>query len=310
MLLGLGGKLLHRLPIHSGGSGPSAHPAPRGLQGASGVDLINQAEPLASFHPRFEGRQHALGPHRRFRPRPPGTDLSGLRSPCGHWRRCCFPSICPSRFHLPAALCSTPITALLSSYGRSDSCPRPVLRLSEHELRCLARGQVSLLYVHGLRDHSVPTHLVSPAVALPRYPSAQRAPCHAGSDFATLRQARRFHTAESGSSSYGLVVHLPLLRTPSRDDALTFSYRPESACLTRTLTSLTMHAHRRTQAHLRGLPAPPDRQRCLCMWGEGSRRRATLVPFVAANSFARSAGGEGATIVPLPRTLRSFTEPL
>jgi hypothetical protein len=101
--------------------------------------------------------------------------------------------------------------------------------------------------VHGLLDHSVPTHLVSPAVALSRYPSAQRAPgARTGSDFASLGQARRFHTAESGSSSYGLVVHLPLLRTPSCDDALTFSYRPESACLTRTPTSLTMHAHRRT----------------------------------------------------------------
>jgi hypothetical protein len=88
-------------------------------------------------------------------------------------------------------------------------------------------------------------------------PQRSGRPASAGSDFASLGQARRFHTAESGSSSYGLVIHLPLLRTPSRDDALTFSYRPESACLKRTLTSLTMHAHRRTQVGLRRLPQAP-----------------------------------------------------
>ncbi len=42
--------------------------------------------------------------------------------------------------------------------------------------------------------------------------------------FATNEQARRKHTAESGSSSYGLLVRLRLLPTPPRDDAVTFGY--------------------------------------------------------------------------------------
>jgi hypothetical protein len=46
---------------------------------------------------------------------------------------------------------------------------------------------------------------------------------------------------------YGPGLHLPLLRTPPPGDALMFGYRPESACLTRTLTSLAMHARRRTE---------------------------------------------------------------
>jgi hypothetical protein len=59
--------------------------------------------------------------------------------------------------------------------------------------------------------------------------------------------------AVSSSLSYGLVVHLPLLRTPLRSDALSFGFRPESACLTRTLTSLTMHAHGRTMPASAGM---------------------------------------------------------
>lgn len=46
----------------------------------------------------------------------------------------------------------------------------------EHEHQRLAYGQVSLLHVHGLPDHFVPTHLVAPTVAFSRYLSAQRAP--------------------------------------------------------------------------------------------------------------------------------------
>src|SRR5262249_53824126 len=56
--------------------------------------------------------------------------------------------------------------------------------------------------------------------------------------------------AESSLFPYGLLFHLPLLRTPSHDDALSFSYRPESACLARTFTSLSMHARSRTSARL------------------------------------------------------------
>jgi hypothetical protein len=39
-------------------------------QCAFGVDLVDQAEVLASFDPLFEGRQHALCPNRQFDPAP------------------------------------------------------------------------------------------------------------------------------------------------------------------------------------------------------------------------------------------------
>ena len=56
---------------------------------------------------------------------------------------------------------------------------------------------------------------------------------------------------EFDTIAYGLVVHLQLLPTSPRDDAVTFGYRPESVCLERTLTSLTRLARRRTGS---GLP--------------------------------------------------------
>jgi hypothetical protein len=70
-------------------------------------------------------------------------------------------------------------------------------------------------------------------------------------------------TAETGSSSYGLLVHFQLLSTPFHKDAVTFSYRPECACLKRTSTSPIKHARRRTVAPgdcSPGAPADPDVQ--------------------------------------------------
>ena len=92
----------------------------------------------------------------------------------------------------------------------------------------------------------------TPDVALARYPSAHRAisrlrHCLAGSP---VRQA------ESSSLSCGLVVHLLLLPTPPRGDAVTVDYRPESVCLKGTSTPPTSHAHRRTRRTLKG--AVPD----------------------------------------------------
>jgi len=58
--------------------------------------------------------------------------------------------------------------------------------------------------------------------------------------------------AESRSLSYGPMVHLRLLPTSPHDDAVTFSYRPESACLGMTSTSLIEYTFRRTSPRLRG----------------------------------------------------------
>lgn len=70
-------------------------------------------------------------------------------------------------------------------------------------------------------------------------------------------------TAETGSSSYGLLIHFQLLSTSFHKDAVTFSYRPECACLKGTLTPPTKHARRRTVAPgdcSPGAPADPDVQ--------------------------------------------------
>ena len=105
------------------GVGPASviEPPSSSVQGRKRVD---QAEPFASFAPLFEGRQHALAPHRRFHPRPSGADVSGLRSRLvgRHWRRCGFLCRIAHAIHLPASLGSTGITPLPRYYGRSDSC--------------------------------------------------------------------------------------------------------------------------------------------------------------------------------------------
>jgi len=59
-------------------------------------------------------------------------------------------------------------------------------------------------------------------------------------------QARRLGQTESSLLSYGWIVHLLLLPTPPRGDAVAIGYRPESAYLKRTSTSLTKCAFRRT----------------------------------------------------------------
>ncbi len=89
-------------------------------------------------------------------------------------------------------------------------------------------------------------------LALPRYPSAADASRSSRSGTGLRRSLADspHQQAESRSSSYGPGSHLPWLRTPPHGDALMFGYRPESACLTRTCTSLTMHARRRTSAPL------------------------------------------------------------
>ena len=103
------------------------------------MDLVDQAEPLASFDPLFEGRQHPLCPDRRFDPAPAAQDLSGTFSPCGHCLRLCFPSVWSSRLHLPAPLRSTGITRLLRYYGCSDSWTVGSSALEEHEHRLCCR---------------------------------------------------------------------------------------------------------------------------------------------------------------------------
>ena len=78
------GIAVNRLMIHAGRSAVGGDLAERRLEIGGRVDLVDQAEPVSSFHPVFQGRQHAVGPDRRFGPRPAGTDLFDLLSPAGH----------------------------------------------------------------------------------------------------------------------------------------------------------------------------------------------------------------------------------
>lgn len=56
----------------------------RRVQNPFGMDLIHQAVPDPSCDPLIEGRQHPLGPDRRFDPSPSEDGLSGASSPFGH----------------------------------------------------------------------------------------------------------------------------------------------------------------------------------------------------------------------------------
>src|SRR5262249_13218595 len=87
-------------------------------------------------------------------------------------------------------------------------------------------------------------------------PQLVESPAFAGLGFALRQQARRCRPAESSSLSYGWIVHLLLLPTSPRGDAVAVGYRPESVCLERTFTSLIMCAFRRTADRLSSPSAP------------------------------------------------------
>ena len=98
----------------------------------------------------------------RFHPRPAAPDLSGLFSPYRHCRAVSFHIPVRHAFHLPVPLCSTPVTALLSSYGDSDSSeglpPNRGLPASRHT---------------SLETILPPITQRPPIAAFPRYPSAR-----------------------------------------------------------------------------------------------------------------------------------------
>lgn len=99
----------------------------------------------------------------------------------------------------------------------------------------LVGSQVSLIHVLSLPHHSVSTHQEHPSrrfCTLPLSPADFRFHFRfRGLDFAIRSQARRCLPAVSSSLVYGLVLHLQLLPTPPRGDAVSFGFRPESVCL-------------------------------------------------------------------------------
>ena len=145
------------------------------------------------------------------------------------WRRL-------SVLHLPASLRSTDITPLQRYYERSDSCSgglgrplanRPVLtRCRSPCFTCgtfrpfrlqpplVAPEDLVCFYLRGL-----PPVASYDGRSLAGQASVGLRPSRAGSP----RQQ-----AESSSSSYGPVIHLRLLPTPSHDDAVTIGYKVQT----------------------------------------------------------------------------------
>src|SRR5271165_6187154 len=121
-------------------------------------DFIDQPKPFSSFNPRFQGCQHALRPDDRFYPCPSGTDLSILWSPFRALPTVFVPVFCPSRFHLPAFLCSTGITPFLRSYEGSVAFRVRFFGPSAgHERRSFPEER-SLIHVAPTSCHSITTH--------------------------------------------------------------------------------------------------------------------------------------------------------
>ena len=114
--------------------------------------------------------------------------------------------------------------------------------------------QVSLIHSHDLLIIPSPSTPVTPDIALARYPLARQASPLQGSGLRLSLAGSPVTPAESSSSSYGRVVHLPLLPTPPHGDAVRVGYRPESVCLKGTYTPQTTRALRRTGADLQVRP--------------------------------------------------------
>jgi hypothetical protein len=140
--------------------------------------MIDQTEPNSSFDPRFEGRQHAFGPHRRFGPQPgvsPQTaGLSDLRSLEWHSRRSCFRG-----WVLHASISLRPFAPqALPCFVATMDALTPARRLFVPHVAAMNTGwfRAGLSAYHVWPSgHSVSKHLSAPAVALAHYPSARRA---------------------------------------------------------------------------------------------------------------------------------------
>ena len=186
---------------------------PRCLQGRRSDDLVHQTVPLAPFDAVAQRRHHALRPDRCFRPPPltAAADFCPLRSLFRH-----------SRGGLLRH--SKPRTSnFLPPFPRSGFASRPFHRSLRHQYyegcdSCRRHQPAGLSAYSALPSrHSGLNHASCPPVAL-----------SVASALAVVSRLRHERAgspqtyAESGSSSSGLPVHLRLLPTPPRGDAVTF----------------------------------------------------------------------------------------
>ena len=217
-------------------------PQPSSVECLRSVHLIDQTEPNASFHPLFQGIQHAIRPDRSFHPGPlPRPRLSCLLSLSQHFRRSFFVTagLHPSTFLHPFAPQALP--CFLATMGAVTPAQRALRTLIRgNELPPLS-GQVSLLHSSRPSMHSVTTHLARPAIASPLPAQRDRLPgLLSGSGLRPESEGSSRRTAESCSSSYGLHVRFRLLPTPPHGDAVAFDYQ-ERASPERGLSPLRSH---------------------------------------------------------------------
>ena len=195
--------------------------------------MINKAEPLASFHPLFEGCQHPLCPNRRFHPAPAGRGLSGTYSRCRHCHRFCFrrfdhcestslhpfaPPELPGFIATMGALTPGRLVHWLARASLNPLCRRPGLPAfciepSDHSASNhlpLPRRSLGFVFASGLPDHA---RVVAPFGVVR----------HLG--FTFRQQARHNGRPNRVHLRCGLIVHLRLLSTSPRGDAVTVSYR-------------------------------------------------------------------------------------
>ncbi len=224
----------------------SSSGVPRLLEGcAKGEQTLGPEERvLASFDAADQRRHHALGPDRGFRPRPsraaivcPGLSLSR------HCRDCALPHLRPCASNSPPPF----------PWGGFAARPSPRLTPHHGNMKALTPALPTglLAYLALPSRHSDPNHAGCPMVA---FPVASAPPVASRLHHERAAPACAGVHAKSGSSSYGLPVHLRLLPTPPHGDAVTFDFgacdRPRHGLAPCRQSALT----RRTRSRASGNP--------------------------------------------------------
>src|SRR5690606_37542169 len=168
-------------------------------------------------------RQHPVRPDLRSDPVPAGPHRVHVTSPGGHCRRLCFLRYVRHGFLFLRAFAPPPLRGFVTT-TRALTPARRLFGSREHAHRPSRAGLPA-----SCATPSSPFRLHPPDGPHRRFgtlPVIDGGPGGPPRDFTFPTQAHRAHPAVSSSSSYGLVIHLRLLSTPSHDDAVTAGYRP------------------------------------------------------------------------------------
>ena len=167
-----------------------------------------------------------------------------------------LPSTWADLIHLPAPLCSTGVTPILSSYGRSVRCaglhPRAEIPAARHLVVQPFSPQTPARPRRRFPFHA---HSVAGSRTLaPLHAARGRPAARAHPGFAVTPPARRRGQAESGSSSYRPAVSPPAAPHPALLRRSCSWLRVLHVTTGRTCTVLTKCARRRTERRLASGP--------------------------------------------------------